>query len=87
MTLQEEREFKMIIDGLSYCPGEKRWTAKYPFIKDPNNLPNNRKTALSMLHATDKRLRRNPKHANVCQEQVVDMRDKEACRKLTHSEI
>ncbi|XP_033126819.1 uncharacterized protein LOC117124630 [Anneissia japonica] len=39
-TLQEERELKLIEGNLIYAEG--RWTARYPGIKDPRDLPDNR---------------------------------------------
>ena len=54
MSLKNEREYKIIEEGLIYIKGEKRFVAKYPFIKDPRNLPNNR-AVFGMLKSTEKR--------------------------------
>ena len=48
-TIQEERELKMIEDGLRK-KGD-RWCASYPWIKNPNNLPDNYAAALGRLKA------------------------------------
>jgi len=47
MTLAEERELKIIRDGLTYVTEdnhckEPHWHAKYPWLEDPISLPNNR---------------------------------------------
>ena len=38
-TLREERELNLIDKGLRHEDGY--WVAKYPCIRDPNNLPDN----------------------------------------------
>ena len=75
----------MIVDGLSYDAKNKKWNAKYPFIKDPNKLPNNRDAVLSNLHSTERRLNRNPILAKTYREQIKDMVQRGACRKLSQS--
>ena len=41
ITIREEREIRMIKKGLNYDPTQCKWTATYPWIKDPMKLPNN----------------------------------------------
>jgi len=55
-TLQQERELAMIEKGLELQDGV--WVATYPWKKDPNQLPNNKVAALSMLKSTEKGYRR-----------------------------
>lgn len=39
--MKEEKELKLIKDGIVHDPDSKRFTVSYPFISDPNQLPNN----------------------------------------------
>ena len=56
-------------------------------VKDPSDLPNNRRTTQGMFASTKKRLARNPSHAKVYQEQIQDMVDRGVARKLTREEL
>ena len=46
-TIKEERELALIEKNLSYDKQTNRWIAEYPWIKDPMDLPDNRKVALA----------------------------------------
>ena len=35
---------------------DNRWLAEYPWIKDPADLPDNKRVALAMLYSTERRL-------------------------------
>ena len=41
------------------------WTAAFPWVKDPKYLSNNKPFAEKLLIRTEKRLLKNPEHANV----------------------
>ncbi|KAK3737988.1 hypothetical protein QZH41_001003 [Actinostola sp. cb2023] len=86
-TLQEERELKLIEQNLSFNSKENIWTAHYPWIKDPVNLPNNKVVAVKMLESTERRLLKNPEHAKVYQEQIQDMVKRNVARKLTTDDL
>ena len=58
------------------------WEANYPWVRDPNELPNNKIAAFGMLKRTEKRLLRNSKHAEMHSLQIQDL-----ARKLTQDEI
>ena len=47
VTTKEERELHQI-EGLTYM--NDHWEAKYPWIKDPNKLPNNKIAAFAKKH-------------------------------------
>ena len=87
MSLKEEREYKMIEKGLTYDEKEKRYTSKYPYIKDPRNLPNNRSAVFGTLKAQEKRLRKNPDRAGLYQSQIEDMIKRNVCRKVEDIEL
>ena len=57
-SLKEERELKLITEGLSYDKTNLKWSYRYPWIKDPFNLPNNYPLAKACLVSTEKRLKK-----------------------------
>ena len=59
MTLEEEKEYEMIRQGLDFDEGTGRWIANYPWIKDSPCLPWNQAFAYATLQSTEKRLGRN----------------------------
>lgn len=62
--VMEEKELTLIEKNLTHDAKEKFWTAEYPWIRDPFDLPDNRKAAFGMLISTEKRLSKNKKHAD-----------------------
>ena len=80
-TLKEERELKLIESKLTFDDEEKKWTAEYPWIRNPRELPDNRRAAMGMLISTEKRLAKNPEHAKVYQTQVENMIHSSVARK------
>ena len=59
----------------------------YPWIRDPADLPDNRRAAFGMLLSTETRLTKNTDHVRVYQEQIQQMIDRGVARKLTKSEL
>ena len=86
-SLKEEREMKLIERNLNYDDQNRVWTAGYPWIKNPEELPDNKPVATKILESTEKRLQKNPSHAKVYQEQIQDMVSRGVARKLTKEEI
>ena len=84
-TLKEERELKLIESGQVFKG--RFYQAKYPWIKDPQELPNNRSMAAALLFATEKRLLKNKAIAKLHDEQMKDMVNRGAARKLTKAEL
>ena len=72
---------------MEYDKKGKRWIAEYPWIKDPKNLPDNKRVAISKLISTEKRLARNAKHAEIYNQQIQDMVNRNVARKLTEEEL
>ena len=58
-TIKEERELALIEKNLDYDKEAKRWIAEYPWIKDPYDLPDNRRIAFTKLISTDLQKTRN----------------------------
>ena len=69
-----------IEEGLTYM--NDHWEAKYPWIRDPKELPNNRMAAFRMLKSNEKRLSRNTKHAETYSLHIQDMVERGVARKL-----
>ena len=86
-TIQEERELELIERNLTFNSEDNKWTAEYPWIKDPNDLPDNRKVAMAKLAAAERRLRKNADHAKVYDEQIKDMLARNVARKLSKEEL
>ena len=77
----------LIQNNLEYDKKGKRWIAEYPWIKDPKNLPDNKRVAIAKLIFTEKRLARNAKHAEIYNQQIQDMVNQNVARKLTEEEL
>ena len=86
MTLKEEREYELIHKNLNYDSNERKWEAHYPWIKDPNLLPNNKMAVAKNLRNTEKRLLNDPELAVLYDDQITDMLSRGVCRKLTKDE-
>lgn len=55
-TIKEEKELALIEKNLHYDQEAKRWIAEYPWIRDPKDLPDNKKAAFAKLISTERRL-------------------------------
>ncbi|CAB3989230.1 RNA-directed DNA polymerase from transposon BS [Paramuricea clavata] len=84
-TLKEERELNLIEEGLTH-EGD-HWVVRYPWIRSPDDLPNNKEAALRMLGSTEKRLQKNKPLLETYKEQIQDMVQRSVARKLTQAEI
>ena len=80
-TLKEERELKLIEEGLTY-KGD-HWVARYPWKRSPFELPNNYVAVVNKLKHVERRLLRDEKLANVYDDQMKDMLERGVSRKLT----
>ena len=86
-TLKEERELKLIESKLVFDSGKKRWTAEYPWIRSPEELPDSKRAAMGRLRSTEKRLSKNPAHAAVYQKQIEDVIHRGVAKKLTYEDL
>ena len=84
-SIKEEREHNLI-DKAVVHKGDY-WEASYPWIKNPENLPDNRNAAIATLRSTERRLMRNQDMAKLYQEQINDMVKRKVARVLTPEEI
>lgn len=87
-TIREKRELDLMEQGLTYDHINKVWIVKYPWVKDPKDLPNNFAGAVPRMKATEKRLNKlGPGYCRVYQDQIKDMIAKGVARKLTKEEV
>lgn len=87
-SIKEERELSLITQGLTHDPMTKRWTASYPWIKNPENLPNNFSVSLARLRSTEKRLaKRGDEYVKAYSDQIQNMVSRGVARKLTDEEM
>ena len=87
MSIQEEEELRQIEENISFNKEVGRWTAKYPWIKDPKLLADNRIVAMATLRSTENRLMRNPENAYLYKRQIEDMVKRGAARILKSEEL
>ena len=88
MSLKDERELRMIEEKLVLDTKNGRWMIEeYPWIKNPQELCNNRKVAVAKLHATERRLLNKPEYKDVYGSQIQDMLDRKAARRVTQNEL
>ena len=87
MSLKDEREYQLIEKGLQYDENRGRWLASYPWVKSPDDLPDNRCMALATLKSTEKRLGRNRERAEIYNTQIEAMVKRDAARKVSQDEL
>ncbi|XP_062416584.1 uncharacterized protein LOC119218794 [Pungitius pungitius] len=92
MTISEERELEQIKSGLTYVSGDHHsekphWHAKYPWMEDPETLPNNRRAVEATFLRTEKQLAREPEWKNAYKTQVRDMVERGAAVNLMKEEL
>ena len=86
-SFKEEQELRLIREGLSFNEEQQRWITRYPWIKPPTSLPDNRYIALATLRGTEKTLAKDPEWYKVYSDQIKDMEERGSCRKLTQAEL
>lgn len=87
MTLVEEREMEIIKQGLTYIKADAHsnaphWDTKYPWIENPDHLPNNRAAVEATFLRTEKQLKREPEWQAAYAQQVHEMVKRDAAKKL-----
>ena len=87
LSFKEEQELQMIRSNLEYDADSKCWVTSYPWLVDPQSLPDNYGAALATLRGTERSLLKDPSWASCYSDQIRDMLDRGAARKLTQSEI
>ncbi|XP_068245285.1 uncharacterized protein [Palaemon carinicauda] len=87
-SIKEEKELALIESGLMYYPDRKKWSAKFPWTKDPKLLQNNVSVAVARLKGTEKRLMKlGSDYAQAYNDQILDMTKRNVIRKLSDEEV
>ena len=79
MSLQERTEMKMIEESCQLQG--KKWIMQYPWKRDPSCLPNNYAQVLKKLECTERRLMKQPDHANSYNERTKETEELKFWRK------
>ena len=87
MTLKDEEELEQIETGVSFDQEKGRWVAKYPWVRNPDELPDNRKLAIQMMMSTEKRLDRNSNKSEVFHRQMDELVERGVARSVSKEEI
>ena len=85
-SIKEQRELALVEKNL-HLSENGYWIAGYPWIKNPENLPDNKIYALKLLTQTELRLKRKPDFEKAYCEQISDMIDRGVARKLSEFEL
>ncbi|XP_071956947.1 uncharacterized protein [Antedon mediterranea] len=82
----KERELEMIQARLTYEGG--RWIARYPWIRDPNELPDNKAMVAAKLKSLEDRLGKDPEKNKAYKEQIQDnMLKRKVAQKIEKNEL
>ena len=87
MTIEEEKELDLIESKLEFQPKIGRFIAGYPWKRNPLELPRNERYAHFMLLSTEKRLMKDENYAKIYREQMDDLFNRGAARKVTKEEL
>ncbi|XP_068203603.1 uncharacterized protein [Palaemon carinicauda] len=81
-------KLKQIEEGLHYDSIKGYWIASYPWIGDPNKLPNNVSLAYGRLKSTERRLMKlGSDYSKKYNDQILDMVHRGVARKLIIDEM
>ena len=84
-TIAEERELKLIEDGL--VRKSDHWEATYPWRRNPIELPDNKAAALGRLRSTERRLDKDLQHQIMYQKQMDEMISRGVTTKVSPEEV
>ena len=87
-SFKEEQELKLIHqENLEYDEVNQCWITSYPWLVDPQSLPDNYHTALATLERTERTLKKDDQWAKTYKSQMDDMVDRCVARKLSSEEV
>ena len=86
-SFREEQELQLIRSGLHFDSAKNMWVADYPWISPPTILPDNKWQAVKILESVERKLTKNPEWIEKYQEQIDDLLDRKAARKLSQEEL
>ena len=87
LSFREELELHRIRSNLVHDTTKKVWTTSYPWVKDPETLPDNYHSAFATLKSTERSLMKDPSWSDSYRSQIDDMVDLGVVRKLSREEM
>ena len=85
-SIKEQREMALIEKNLEFSK-KGYWIVEYPWIKNPERLPDNKSYAYNLLVQTEKRLKKDSKFKRAYCDQIQDMFTRNVARKLSQYEL
>ena len=85
LTWKENAELAQIEKGLSLDPVTRKWTAAYPFEKDPEELQDNYGQAAACMESLERRLRKTGRLAEF-NDQIADTVSRGVFKELSQKE-
>ena len=86
-SFKEEQELDLIRQGMHYDGSKESWTVEYPWIMNPENLPNNYLASKARLVKLESSLLKDKAWADAYCKQMQDMIDRKVARKLNDEEL
>ena len=72
---------------MSFDQEKCKWVAKYPWVRNLDELLDNRKLAIQMMMSTEKRLERNSSESEVFRRQMDDLVERGVARRVGKEEV
>ena len=86
-SFREEQELRLVTEGLWYDAERCVWVTSYPWLTNPENLPNNYKQAYAVLKSTERVLNSDPLWKETYSQQIHEHETRGVCRKLSKEEL
>ena len=83
----EQQELDMVKGGLTYNTEAEHWIASYPWLVDPNSLPDNSRSAMAIMSKVECAPEKDPEWASSYAEPIQDMILRGAARKISEEEM
>ena len=88
MSLEEEREYKVMKSGITFNESTGRFIAKYPWKENRTSLIYNESMAFAVLKSTEKQLKKKgDEYVEFYSSQINDMLNRKAARRITAEEL
>jgi hypothetical protein len=86
-SFKEEQELDMIRSNLKYDEQNQCWVTSYPWLIEPEQLPNNYQVALATLKSTENTLTKDAEWAKVYGDQILDMLERGVAVELSKGQL
>ena len=86
-SFKEEQELDLIKQGMFYDESKNSWTVEYPWIVNPEDLPNNYLASRARLVSLENSLKKDKTWADAYCKQMQDMIDRKIAKRLSKEEL